>query len=66
LRDKIITAIIEARRLIHYAQENGQKGSNFKVLDSLYKSYLVDAEVRASMETLLKPAKATELDESES
>jgi len=48
---------MDAHRLLYYAQENGPKGSNVKVLDSLYKSYFEEAKPPASMETLLKAAK---------
>jgi predicted DsbA family dithiol-disulfide isomerase len=48
---------MDAHRLLYYAQENGPKDSNIKVLDSLYKSYFEEAQPPASMETLLKAAK---------
>jgi predicted DsbA family dithiol-disulfide isomerase len=65
LQDGIITPTIDAHRLLHYAQENGPSGSNVKVLDSLYKSYFEDAQPPASMETLMKAAKAGDLNETE-
>ena len=65
IQDGIVTPTIDAHRLLHYAQENGPKGSNIKVLDSLYKSYFEDGEPPASMETLMKAAQAGGLDEKE-
>jgi len=56
---------IDAHRLLYYAQENGPKGSNVKVLDSLYKSYFEEAQPPSSMETLLKAARDGGLNETE-
>jgi predicted DsbA family dithiol-disulfide isomerase len=56
---------IDAHRLLHYAQERGPKGSNVKVLDSLYKSYFEEAQPPASKETLMKAAKEGGLNETE-
>jgi predicted DsbA family dithiol-disulfide isomerase len=54
---------LDAHRLIHYTQENGPKGANVKVLDSLYHSYFEEGQPPAAIETLLNAAKAGGLDE---